>query len=253
MNNKTGVPEEKEIDFSSHISQTQTRPEASMTHFPSGTRFPFLRLAVTAAAVMIFQAGCEKPAPSKDAANGQLSPEATAQATVMQKGLDLLYRAGDASAAADTFRAVLTQNPTHYGARFQLAKALDLSGKPEEARPIWQAVLGAAQGIRDTATIRTAQERLAQPDTVSQAALMGIGLNLLYSKNDPAGAVAEFRKLLERNPTHYGAHYQLAKALDQAGRRDEARPYWEKMLTMAEAIKDKTTADTARARLQRKP
>ena len=51
----------------------------------------------------------------------------------------------------------------------------------------------------------------------------------------------------------YGATFQLATALDAAGKRAEARPLWEKMLEMAEASKDMDTADKARARLHSSP
>src|SRR5712692_8360719 len=77
----------------------------------------------------------------------------------------------------------------------------------------------------------------------SEAALMQVGLDLLYADSDPAAAAAQFRKVLERNPTHYGATFQLATALDRAGQPAEARPVWERMLRMAEAIGDGPTAD----------
>jgi tetratricopeptide repeat protein len=52
--------------------------------------------------------------------------------------------------------------------------------------------------------------------TAVQAA-MRAGLDALYQRNDPAAAVARFREVLARNPTHYGATLQLAKALDRSG------------------------------------
>ena len=79
--------------------------------------------------------------------------------------------------------------------------------------------------------------------------MMSAGLDALYKRGDPTAAVAQFRKLLERNPTHYGATFQLAMALDRAGRAAEARPLWEKVLNMAEGYNDAQTAATARARL----
>jgi tetratricopeptide (TPR) repeat protein len=170
----------------------------------------------------------------------------------MQKGVDLLYRSNNPFAAADTFRAVLAANPQHYGARFQLAKALDFSGRPEEARPIWVEVLSAAEAAKDTVSAHTARVRLASPDTVSQLGMMNIGLDQMYVKKNPAAAVEQFRKVLARNPTHYGAHFQLAKALDAAGKPAEALPYWQKILTMAQNIKDQPTIDAANARLQKK-
>ena len=80
-------------------------------------------------------------------------------------------------------------------------------------------------------------------------AAMRAGLAALYQSNDPAAAVARFREVLARNPTHYGATLQLAKALDRAGRPDEALEAWKKILAMAEAVSDADTIGTARARI----
>lgn len=55
------------------------------------------------------------------------------------------------------------------------------------------------------------------------------------------------------NPNHYGATFQLARALDQAGKPAEARPLWEKALEMAEGFKDAKTAEMAKDRLARHP
>jgi Tfp pilus assembly protein PilF len=82
---------------------------------------------------------------------------------------------------------------------------------------------------------------------------MRLGLDALYQQHDPDTAAGYFRKLLEQNPSHYGAHYQLAAALDAAGKREEARGWWEQMLSMAEATGDNVTADTARGRLKQQP
>jgi Tfp pilus assembly protein PilF len=60
--------------------------------------------------------------------------------------------------------------------------------------------------------------------TDDQVAAMQAGLDALYTRHDPPAAETEFRKVLAANPTHYGATYQLAAALDAAGRPDEARP-----------------------------
>lgn len=225
-----------------------------MTHSPSPHSLSLIGPALFVGALAMLQLGCgrkddtEAGAPSTTTAAA--TPSGDAQ---MQAGLDYLYKTGDANAAVDAFRQVLKTNPTHYGAQYQLAKALDMAGKPQEARPVWQQVLVAADNIHDTASAQTARTRLAAPDTVSEAGMMAIGLNMMYKQNNPAGAADQFKQVLQRNPTHYGATFQLAKALDQEGKKDEARPYWQKMITMADAIKDKTTADTARARLQRKP
>ena len=92
-----------------------------------------------------------------------------------------------------------------------------------------------------------------KPAANDDEALMKAGLEALQTRHDPETAIADFRKVLEHTPDHYGATFQLAAALEAAGRRDEARPLWEKMLQMAEASEDMETADKARARLHSTP
>ena len=182
----------------------------------------------------------------------QESPEA-----LMKTGLDLLHSRNDPAGAAAQFRRVLALNPTHYGATYQLAVALDRSGKPDEARQYWEKMLPMAEAAKDDVTVAAVRRRLgvAPPtgEAAVESALMKAGLDALYEKRDPNAAAAEFRKVLERNPTHYGATYQLATALDRAGKPAEARPLWEKVVKMAEAFKDQGTLATARARLAQKP
>lgn len=72
----------------------------------------------------------------------------------------------------------------------------------------------------------------------NEAALMKAGLDSLYTRNDPSAAGEQFKKVLALHPRHYGATFQLAKALDSAGRGAEARPYWEKMVKLAEEAHD---------------
>lgn len=178
------------------------------------------------------------------------TPAATdAEGQLMTRGLAEL-QAGTPGIAERTFRELLTKNPNHYGGHYQLAVALDRGGKPADARREWEFMRSAAQAVSDTATLRTANARLAAPDTSSQEAMMNLGLDLMYYQNNPAAAADEFRKLLRRNPTHYGATYQLASALDKSGQRMAAKPYWEKTLGMAVAVKDAQTAATARERLK---
>src|SRR5882724_9878932 len=76
---------------------------------------------------------------------------------LMQAGLEALYTKGDAEAAAATFRKVLEQNPSHYGATFQLAMALDRAGKPAEARPLWGKAVQTAEVFHDTPTVDMAR------------------------------------------------------------------------------------------------
>jgi hypothetical protein len=86
-----------------------------------------------------------------------------------------------------------------------------------------------------------------------QAALMKEGMDALYSGNDAASAEERFREVLRLNPTHYGATYQLATALDRMNRREEATHLWKVVLQMAESYADEGTAATARSRLESRP
>ena len=73
----------------------------------------------------------------------------------------------------------------------------------------------------------------SRPEETPEA-LMSRGLESLYTKGDPEAAARDFRKVLAKNPEHYGAVYQLAVALERGGKPAEARPLWAKSLAMAE-------------------
>lgn len=172
---------------------------------------------------------------------------------LMKRGVELLYTKSDPEAAARDFRKVLAKNPEHYGANYQLAVALDRSGKAAEARPLWEKSLAMAEAIKDENTAESARKRLGVPAPAPEDAAMKAGLDALYGKKDAAAAVLEFRKVLDVNPSHYGATFQLARALDESGKPAEARPLWEKALKMADGFKDAETGRIARERLARRP
>jgi len=79
--------------------------------------------------------------------------------------------------------------------------------------------------------------------------LMRRGLAELYADANPTAAVETFRAVLGLHPSHYGATFQLASALDRAGRREEAVYLWLRMLELAEVANDEGTLTTVRARL----
>jgi Flp pilus assembly protein TadD len=199
------------------------------------------RAAIIAALALLTACGAagdaKTPAPGSDQA-------------LMAEGVKKMYEANDPIAAEALFRRILDHTPTHYGAHYQLATSLDRGGKPADARPIWDAMRKLAEAINDTATLRTVRTRLASPDTASQEAMMTLGLNRFYAKGDLSGAAAQFRLVLRRNPTHYGATFQLAKVLDQQGKTAEARQLWVAVLGMATQYKDEQTAAVARERLK---
>jgi Flp pilus assembly protein TadD len=178
------------------------------------------------------------------------TPTPGSDEALMAQGLDKLYKTNDPVGAQDLFRQILKHTPTHYGAHYQLAVSLDRGGSPVEARPVWDEMRKLAEAINDTTTLRTVRTRLAAPDTASQDAMMALGLYQMWTKADYAAAATQFRALLRRNPTHYGATYQLASALDRAGKKDDARPVWTRVLGMATQYKDDKTAQIARDHLK---
>ena len=183
-------------------------------------------------------------------AKDQKVASAPAQEQLMQQGLDQLYKTNHPIEAQESFRQVIQLNPTHYGAHYQLAVALDRGGKPTEARAAWTDMKARAEAIGDTATLHSVQRRLAMPDTASQESTMALGLYDLYTKGDFPGAATEFRKVIAKNPAHYGATYQLAKTLDLMGQRDQATPLWRKTLAMATQYRDESTLQQAKDRLK---
>jgi Flp pilus assembly protein TadD len=93
---------------------------------------------------------------------------------------------------------------------------------------------------------------LISPTAAEEASAMQAGLDAMYTNQNPASAVEQFRKVLALNPVHYGATYQLAVALDRSGRPEEAGPLWDTVLQLAVAYEDKPTEKTARERLAHK-
>ncbi|MGH9441969.1 MAG: tetratricopeptide repeat protein [Thermoanaerobaculia bacterium] len=166
-------------------------------------------------------------------------------------GLDALYKRHQPAEAAEDFRKALAAMPSHYGANFQLAAALEQAGRKDEAAEQWKKVAAMATAINDSGTARIALSHLAGSGLRGEDALMRDGLDALYSRHRPAEAAEDFRQVLAKNPGHYGANFQMASALEQAGRRDESRIYWMKVLVMAQGFHDEGTAKTAREHLAR--
>jgi hypothetical protein len=78
---------------------------------------------------------------------------------------------------------------------------------------------------------------------------MKAGLTAMYEQRNARAAVPKFREALANRPDHYGATFQLAKALDQSGDSTDALPIWKRMLDMARAQGDEATATLVRSRL----
>jgi cytochrome c-type biogenesis protein CcmH/NrfG len=81
----------------------------------------------------------------------------------MKAGLAAMYERKDARAAVSLFREVITNRADHYGATFQLAKALDQSGDSTAALPVWRRILDLARTAGDSTTAAIASSRIRIP------------------------------------------------------------------------------------------
>jgi len=140
-------------------------------------------------------------------------------------------------------------NPGLAPAHYYRGRVLEKVGRTEEAAAAYEQALAIDPRHLEASN---ALARLTPNGASGAEALMQSGLDALYAQRKPEEAAAYFRKVLDRNPTHYGATYQLAEALDASGHGDEAQRLWATVLQMAEGYGDQTTAATARARLQAK-
>jgi hypothetical protein len=77
----------------------------------------------------------------------------------------------------------------------------------------------------------------------------GIDLEL----RDPEAALAIFRQVLQVMPKHYQATREMALTLDRIGRREEARPFWEDVVHIADYYAYKAAAAEGRKRLETRP
>jgi len=158
-------------------------------------------------------------------------------------------REGHLDAALHAADEAVRLNPGLAPAHYYRGRVLEKLRRTEEAAAAYEQALAIDPRHLEASN---ALARLTPNGASSAEALMQSGLDALYAQRKPEEAAAYFRKVLDRNPTHYGATYQLAEALDASGHGDEAQRLWATVLQMAEGYGDQTTAATARARLQAK-
>jgi len=162
---------------------------------------------------------------------------------------------GNKEQALDAAREAVRLKPNLAPGHYYVGRALEDLGRRAEALDAYRrAVELNPDHVASThalARLSQAEEDGPEPEEARvQASIMEAGVDALYRRDDPATAIDRFREVLARNPTHYGATYQLAAALDRAGRREEARALWEQTLRMAEEFRDEATAAKARSRLE---
>jgi tetratricopeptide (TPR) repeat protein len=143
---------------------------------------------------------------------------------------------------------LLAQNPDDPALLQTLAAKLDGASRVDEARPLWARL--EANAAASATQHGAARDRLhGAHDEADRARWMEEGVAALYDRHDTETAIDRFRRILAQDPMHYGASFQLARALDAAGRRLEAVVMWSQVLTMAERAGDKETAKLATAAL----
>lgn len=158
--------------------------------------------------------------------------------------------------AAALYAQLVARRPDDLDAVTDLAAALDAAGRTDEARPAWMRALQLAKVRGDAAQIARSSARLegvirsVAEEVELEKRLMQVGLDALYTRNDPERAISVFREILAHNATHYGATYQLAAALERVGRIDEARAMWPRVLEMARSYGDTSTIALVEARMR---
>jgi tetratricopeptide (TPR) repeat protein len=85
-----------------------------------------------------------------------LESDDTHTEAAMNAGLIYYYRLSLPAHAAERYRTVLHQVPSHYGAQYQIAVSLLASGHAEEATAAWQLFARAAEKHADHAALETA-------------------------------------------------------------------------------------------------
>lgn len=81
---------------------------------------------------------------------------------LVQAGLRERYENRNPTAAIARFSEVLAINEFHFGARLELARALDAAGRSAEATPHWARMLDMAETVGDLSTADEARRRLAR-------------------------------------------------------------------------------------------
>jgi len=121
-------------------------------------------------------------------------------------------RAHRYDAAAEAFSEALEMEPDNVNARVSLARALYLAGNRVAAEESLEQVL------------------TQSPDQPLANLLLGV---MYEQKRSPDKAIASYRRALQGDPAHAGAHYHLANALARSGRYEAAAPHYAQTLQQA--------------------
>ena len=201
-----------------------------------------LRWAITAATVLVLVYPLALWLRETDL-SGATDPSLSAAEAALQNSVEA-YQSGRYQEAIDAATTALAEKP-------DLAQAYNnIAVSYLQLRRYDEGIAAVQEALRLEPDFEMARNNLAWIEREKAAAardaatepLMDEGINQLYTQRDPNAAVDLFRQVMAINPEHYGANYQLAAALQQAGQLEEARQQWIKTLAMARAIKDEETA-----------
>jgi tetratricopeptide (TPR) repeat protein len=171
-------------------------------------------------------------------------------AKLAQAAWNARFQERDLHRAATLWQRALEREPDHLANLQLLAETLDAVSRVDEARAVWHRLRKAATRAGAAAPLAAAHDRLDRPDEETDEVLwMNGAIDALYTRGDAAMAIRLLERLLARTPDHYGATFQLARALKLSGRRDEARAQFARSLEMASKIGDEPTAKLAREEL----
>jgi tetratricopeptide (TPR) repeat protein len=185
-----------------------------------------------------------------------------AQLAIIVQGKDLLLRSGDGlleaggqrrfdfdrqdESAAHAAVAQVSPATLSPGEMLRAAEDLDADGQLREAAEMYRAALAAAGPDAETC-FRLAEllYRLGEPEAARERYYMALEIDeeyvearanlgcVLLEQGQLDLAIAAFEGALARHPDYADVHFQLARALDEAGRQTEALDHWQAFLTLA--------------------
>lgn len=135
----------------------------------------------------------------------------------------------------------------------QLGKALEAEGRLGDAIKEYRRASALDPG---NSSAKDDLNRLTDVVNVANASKtvadrMNDGVRLLDSVGDPEAALVEFRAVLDEDPAHFAATWQLARALDAVGRPLDAVHVWQRLLVMTRESNDRIAEAHVRERLSR--
>jgi len=181
-----------------------------------------------------------------------VTPDFVSERT-MNEGVELLYQQDDPEGALRAFDAVLERQPEHYGALYQRAKALDERRQLSLALEAWRRFEPRALAVGDTTYLQQARQRIVILDqwVSTLKAKMSQALVLLHNQGNPDASLPLLREVLDTWPTHYGARYQYAYALEEVDEVEQAREAWALFLVEAHTLQATADITAANEALQR--